>query len=161
MAAPLRLSKIATTVYGKDGDPEVLVTVKAIDTPMESDDNVSEKGLSPWEVTLEKSEDPKTMAVWYKWATVLTISCGALCVTSASSMVSDTPHIRPRSDLMCSYPQAAFAEAGTMKEFGISRTVSILPISLFLMGTGVGPLLIGPLSEVYGASCDFHSSTEH
>lgn len=37
-----------------------------------------------------------------------------------------------------------------MKEFGISHTVSILPISLFLMGLGTGPLLVGPLSEVHG-----------
>lgn len=37
-----------------------------------------------------------------------------------------------------------------MKEFGISRTIAILPISLFLMGLGTGPLLVGPLSEVHG-----------
>jgi len=37
-----------------------------------------------------------------------------------------------------------------MKEFGISHTVSILPMSLFLMGLGIGPLLVGPLSEVHG-----------
>jgi hypothetical protein len=46
-----------------------------------------------------------------------------------------------------------------MEEFGISRTVSILPISLFLMGLGTGPLLVGPLSEVHGALCEFYSST--
>ena len=48
-----------------------------------------------------------------------------------------------------------------MKEFGISHTISILPISLFLMGLGTGPLLVGPLSEVHGASCNSHSSAEH
>lgn len=48
-----------------------------------------------------------------------------------------------------------------MKEFGVSRTVAILPVSLFLMGVGTGPLVIGPLSEVYGALCYFHPSTEH
>ena len=47
-----------------------------------------------------------------------------------------------------------------MKEFGISRTVAILPMSLFLMGVGIGPMLIGPLSEVYGTLCDFHLSTK-
>lgn len=47
-----------------------------------------------------------------------------------------------------------------MKEFGISRTVSILSISLFLMGLGIGPLLAGPLSEVHGALYGLHSSTE-
>ena len=47
-----------------------------------------------------------------------------------------------------------------MKEFGVSRTIAILPVSLFLMGLGTGPLIIGPLSEVYGASCDIHSTEE-
>ncbi|KAF9650493.1 MFS general substrate transporter [Thelephora ganbajun] len=115
----------------QDHDPEGLDKVR--DIPTKSDDNASEKCSSPWEVTLEKSEDPKNMAAWYKWAIVLTVSSGAMCCTCASSM-------------------AAFAEAGAIKEFGISRTVSILPISLFLMGLGTGPLLVGPLSEVHGRS---------
>jgi len=45
-----------------------------------------------------------------------------------------------------------------MEEFGISQTVSILPISLFLIGVGIGPLLIGPLSEVHGTLCGFYPS---
>jgi hypothetical protein len=48
-----------------------------------------------------------------------------------------------------------------MEEFGISPTVAILPISLFLMGLGTGPLLVGPLSEVHGTLLNLHpSSTE-
>lgn len=46
-----------------------------------------------------------------------------------------------------------------MQEFGISHTVAILPISLFLMGLGTGPLLVGPLSEVHGVLCYSRSST--
>jgi hypothetical protein len=46
-----------------------------------------------------------------------------------------------------------------MEEFGISRTVAILPVSLFLMGLGTGPLLVGPLSEVHGMLHDLRSST--
>ena len=151
----------STTDNGKDHDPEALDKVEIVDAPAENDHNVSEKNSSSWEVTLEKSEDPKTMPTWYKWAAVLTISCGAMCVTCASSMVGAIPHTRPQSDLICPFPQATFAEAGTVREFGISRTVSILPISLFLMGTGTGPLLVGPLSEVHGALCDFRSPVEH
>ena len=47
-----------------------------------------------------------------------------------------------------------------MEEFGISHTISILPMSLFLIGVGIGPLLIGPLSEVHGALCGFYPSTK-
>lgn len=68
---------------------------------------------------------------------------------------------RLSSDLTHSHLQAAFAEAGIMKEFGISRTVSILPMSLFLMGLGIGPLLIGPLSEVHGVLLDSRTSIRH
>jgi len=160
MSASLHSSKTATTDNGQDHDPEALSKFEVADPPAENDHNASEKNPSPWEVTLDKSEDPKTIALWYKWAIVLTVSCGAMCVTCASTMVGATPYIRPRSDLMSSYPQAAFAEEGTMKEFGVSRTVAILPISLFLMGLGTGPLLVGPLSEVHGALCDFHPSID-
>ncbi|KAF9785518.1 major facilitator superfamily domain-containing protein [Thelephora terrestris] len=129
MTASLRSSQTATTDPVQDHDPEA--PEKAIGSPIESDISASEKSLSPWEITLEESEDPKNMATWYKWVIVLIVSSGAMCVTSASSM-------------------AAFVEAGIMEEFGISSTVAILPISLFLMGLGTGPLLVGPLSEVHG-----------
>jgi len=161
MTASLYSSKAATTDHGKDHDPEAFGKLEVAGAPAKNDYNASEKNFSPWEVTLKKSEDPKAIAVWYKWVMVLTVSFGAMCATCASSMVGVTPHICPRSDLMSSYPQAAFAEAGTMKEFGISHTVSILPVSIYLMGLGTGPLLVGPLSEVHGALSDFRSPTEH
>lgn len=37
-----------------------------------------------------------------------------------------------------------------MKAFHISKEVSILAVSLFVLGLGFGPLLLGPLSEFYG-----------
>jgi len=92
MTASLYSSKSATTDPGEGHDPEALG--KAEEASTKGDDNSSEKGPSPWEVTLDKSEDPKTMAIWRKWAIVLTISSGALCVTSASSMVGAMQHLR-------------------------------------------------------------------
>ena len=86
MAASLHSSKTSTTDRLQDHDPET--AGKAVSTPTESDLNANEKN-SPWEATLEKNEDPKNMATWYKWVIVLTISAGAMCVTSASSIVSD------------------------------------------------------------------------
>ena len=99
MATSLHSSKPNS---GKDLDPELLVKVGIFnapvvvvitDAPENNDCDASEYSSSPWEVTLEKSEDPKTMATWYKWAIVLTTSCGAMCVNSASSMVSAARHI--------------------------------------------------------------------
>jgi hypothetical protein len=83
-------------------------------------------------------------------------------VTSASSMASftcDTVSHRVL-DLTLSYLQAAFVETGIMEEFGISHTVSILPISVFLMGLGTGPLLVGPISEVHGILPDLNPFAE-
>ena len=92
MTASLCSSKTTTTDPGEGHDPEALE--KAEDTPGKGEGNSSENGLSPWEVTLDKSEDPKTMATWYKWAIVLTLSSGSLCVTSASSMVGVRRYLR-------------------------------------------------------------------
>ena len=35
-------------------------------------------------------------------------------------------------------------------DFRVSKEVAILGVSLFVQGMGVGPLLLGPLSEFYG-----------
>lgn len=161
MAGSPHTSKSATTDCGKDLDPEKLGKAEDADTLVEDNDSAGKKVPLAWEVTLEKGEDPKTLAVWRKWAIVLMASSGATCVTCASSMVGAMWHICSWLILTEFCLQPAFAEDGTMKEFGISRTVAILPVSLFLIGLGTGPLVIGPLSEVYGVSCDFHSSAEH
>lgn len=87
MTASQHSSKTATTDHLQNHDTEALGKVPT--PPTENGVKASEKGPSPWEVTLEKNEDPKNMADWYKWLIVLTISSGAMCVTCASSMVGD------------------------------------------------------------------------
>ena len=37
-----------------------------------------------------------------------------------------------------------------MKEFGVSREITILGISVFPLGYGIGPLILAPLSELWG-----------
>lgn len=90
-------------------------------------------------VTLETHEDPQKMSAPRRWIAVFVISLGALCVTSASSM-------------------AAFTEAGIAEAFHVSHEVTILGVSLFVAGLGVGPLLVGPLSEVYGRNIIYRIS---
>ena len=36
------------------------------------------------------------------------------------------------------------------KDFGVSTTVAILPLSLYVLALGSGPLLAAPISETYG-----------
>jgi MFS family permease len=37
-----------------------------------------------------------------------------------------------------------------MEEFGVSSTVSFLPLSLYVLALGLGPIIGGPLSETAG-----------
>ena len=46
--------------------------------------------------------------------------------------------------------QAAFAEGGLIETFHVGKEVTILGVSLFVLGLGMGPLVVGPLSEIYG-----------
>lgn len=39
---------------------------------------------------------------------------------------------------------------GIIEEFGISRTRSILGMTTYLIGLGCGPMILAPLSELYG-----------
>jgi MFS family permease len=54
--------------------------------------------------------------------------------------------------------QAAFAEEAMGKQFHVGQEVTILGISLFLLGLGVGPLVAGPISEIYGRSVVYNVS---
>lgn len=50
----------------------------------------------------------------------------------------------------CASSMASSTYAGIEDSFGISNEVAILTVSLFVMGLGVGPLLVGPVSEFIG-----------
>ncbi|KZP22408.1 MFS general substrate transporter [Athelia psychrophila] len=75
--------------------------------------------------------NPQLAPVLKRWITVLVIFSASLCVTCSSSIAAST-------------------EAGMASEFGVSKEVTVLGISLFVMGLGLGPLVVGPLSEVHG-----------
>ncbi|KAG7539600.1 hypothetical protein FFLO_03476 [Filobasidium floriforme] len=90
--------------------------------------------LDPNECRFEGEDDPDdplNIPFWKKWIAVITVGTGAICVTCTSSMASST-------------------YAGIEREFGISQEVAILSVSLFVLGLGSGPLLLGPVSEFVG-----------
>jgi len=87
-----------------------------------------------YEVGFDSEEDPYrplNHSKLKKWAAVLTVASAAACVTCASSMASST-------------------YAGLEEDFNVSMIVATLSVSLFVAGLGVGPLILGPLSEFYG-----------
>ncbi|PHH86414.1 hypothetical protein CDD83_10280 [Cordyceps sp. RAO-2017] len=74
---------------------------------------------------------PRSMARGRKWLIVFIVSHASLCFTCASSVYTST------------YEQM---EA----EFHNSRIVSVLGLSSFVLGIGLGPMFLSPLSEFYG-----------
>ncbi|KAA1469729.1 MFS general substrate transporter [Dentipellis sp. KUC8613] len=103
------------------------------------DSSPASSGNPDFEVVLEPEDDPQELPLYRRWLAVLTIASASICVTCASSA-------------------ASFTEPGISAEFHVSREVSILGISLFVLGLGCGPLVIGPLSELYGRNAIYRCS---
>ncbi|KAG5772404.1 hypothetical protein H9Q73_012481 [Fusarium xylarioides] len=97
-----------------------------------SDDEVEK---DPFEVCWDGGDNdslcPRSFHKMKKWLIIIIVSSGSLCVTAASSIYTST------------YEQME-------DEFGNSREVSILGLSFFVLGIGLGPMFLGPLSEFYG-----------
>lgn len=84
--------------------------------------------------TSEVSSDfksPLSFPVWRKWVVTLLSASLTLTVTFASSVFSSTITV-------------------TSRQFGVSETVMILGVSLYVLGFAVGPIAWGPLSELKG-----------
>lgn len=75
--------------------------------------------------------NPKCMSKARKWLIVAILSTSSICVTCASSLYTST------------YAQLE-------QEFHCSKIVATLGLSIFIAGLGIGPMLLGPLSEFYG-----------
>ncbi|KAF8458193.1 major facilitator superfamily domain-containing protein [Kalaharituber pfeilii] len=92
--------------------------------------------LAQFEVRWENGDadpySPRSMSKGRKWLVTLVVSLSSTCVTCTSSIYTAT-------------------YANIEHEFpGTSRLLSISGLSLFILGLGIGPMLLGPLSEFYG-----------
>nr|POF04486.1 efflux pump atb [Quercus suber] len=87
-----------------------------------------------FEVQFDGDSDPlspKNKTALRKWCIVLIGSSCALCVTCASALYTST------------YRQLE-------QEFHVSREVATLGLTTFVVGLGLGPMILSPLSEFYG-----------
>ncbi|KAH7397955.1 major facilitator superfamily domain-containing protein [Cadophora sp. MPI-SDFR-AT-0126] len=87
-----------------------------------------------FEVTFDGLTDPynpKSKSTATRWLICIIICTSSLCVTCASSIYSSI------------YTQV-------MPKFGVSRIVSTLGISFYVVGLGLGTIILAPLSEFYG-----------
>ena len=100
-------------------------------------DQAERNGTDPnkeFEVKFDGDDDPlnpRSKPTWRKWTIVLIGSFCSLCVTCASALYTST------------YPQME-------KEYGISREVATVGLTTYVCGLGLGPMVLGPLSEFYG-----------
>ncbi|OHE90508.1 major facilitator superfamily transporter [Colletotrichum orchidophilum] len=88
-----------------------------------------------YEVTFEGGDSdpmsPRSLGKMRKWLIVSIVSCASFCVTAASSIYTST-----------------YAQMDA--EFGNSRLVSTIGLSVFVLGISLGPMFLSPLSEFYG-----------
>jgi hypothetical protein len=103
----------------------------------QGDNTAAEEGTDPdkaFEVAYSGPNDPLSprSAAWgtdlRRWTIVLILAASSMCVTCASALYTSTySQIEP--------------------EFGISREVATLGLSIFVCGLGLGPMFLSPLSE--------------
>lgn len=79
----------------------------------------------------DDSGNPQTWPLLWRAYHTLAIGTLSFAVTCGSSIISPaTPEIEAH--------------------FGVSRTVAILPLTLYVLGLGFGPILAAPISETFG-----------
>ncbi|KAL1639351.1 Synaptic vesicle transporter SVOP [Diplodia intermedia] len=85
--------------------------------------------LVTWRI--DDPENPKNWSKGYKWWCTMCVALTCFVVALNSSVIT--------ADI-----------EGPAQEFGASREVSLLAITLFVVGFGIGPMAFAPLSEVVG-----------
>ncbi|KAK1528121.1 major facilitator superfamily transporter [Colletotrichum paranaense] len=105
------------------------------DDYQEDDSSPREPEKDQYEVTFEGGDSdpmsPRSLGKARKWLIVSIVSCASFCVTAASSIYTST-----------------YAQMDA--EFGNSRLVSTIGLSVFVLGISLGPMFLSPLSEFYG-----------
>ena len=76
-------------------------------------------------------ENPQNWSTKYRWYTIMILACMTFVVSFGSSVWSTATTV-------------------TAAQFGVSQEVMILGVSLYVVGFALGPLVFGPLSELYG-----------
>ncbi|KAI9063366.1 MFS general substrate transporter [Trametes sanguinea] len=127
------------TITLNDADVEKNAQAPALPKEEGSNPNEEPSADDVYQVKLEPEDDPKCLSLWHKWLAVLTISASSLCATFASS-------------------EAAFTETGLVRDLHTTHEVAILSISLYVLGLGIGPMLVGPLSELYGRNIIYRTT---
>ncbi|KAL4886129.1 major facilitator superfamily domain-containing protein [Aspergillus karnatakaensis] len=80
---------------------------------------------------IDDPENPKNWPKWKKWYVTMVVAFTCFVVAFASSVIT--------ADI-----------EGPAEEFGVSREVSLVVVTVFVVGFGVGPMAFAPMSEMFG-----------
>ncbi|PWY66643.1 MFS general substrate transporter [Aspergillus eucalypticola CBS 122712] len=81
--------------------------------------------------SIDDPENPKNWSKAFKWYCTMVVSFTCFVVAFASSVIT--------ADI-----------EGPAEQFGVSREVSLVVVTVFVIGFGVGPMAFAPLSEMVG-----------
>ncbi|OJK00115.1 hypothetical protein ASPACDRAFT_28328 [Aspergillus aculeatus ATCC 16872] len=81
--------------------------------------------------SIDDPENPKSWSKAYKWYCTMVVSFTCFVVAFSSSVIT--------ADI-----------EGPSETFGVSREVSLVVVTVFVIGFGVGPMVFAPLSEIVG-----------
>ncbi|PLB52009.1 putative MFS multidrug transporter [Aspergillus steynii IBT 23096] len=90
--------------------------------------------MEDWKLVTFKIDDPENPKNWskaFKWYCTMVVSFTCFVVAFASSVIT------------------AGLE-GPIESFGVSREVSLVVVTVFVIGFGVGPMAFAPMSEMFG-----------
>ncbi|PKY03811.1 synaptic vesicle transporter [Aspergillus campestris IBT 28561] len=90
--------------------------------------------MEDWKLVTFKIDDPENPKNWskaFKWYCTMVVSFTCFVVAFTSSVIT--------ADI-----------EGPAKEFGVSREVSLVVVTVFVIGFGVGPMAFAPASEMFG-----------
>ncbi|CRG84185.1 putative transporter C36,02c [Talaromyces islandicus] len=131
-----RLDTIPSVLYTDDSAPSTTREEADIEAGPVLEKEVSEKvpqtdpNLVVW-TGPDDPENPQNFSVPFKWTITMLLSSLTIWITFATSILSQ-------------------ATVVTAELYGVSTEVTILETSLPLFGFAIGPLVWGPLSELYG-----------
>jgi multidrug resistance protein len=93
--------------------------------------SIKDPNLVTWD-SVDDPANPKNWSIKRKWAATLIVSCFTLVSPISSSMIAP-------------------ALSSISQDFGITHEVEAqLTLSIFVLAYAIGPLFLGPLSEIYG-----------
>jgi hypothetical protein len=114
----------------EQGDYDPDEQEKAEEVRRQREEMTKDPNLVEWD-GLDDPGNPMNWKTSKKWIVTIMLGFMTFCVTFASSVFSN-------------------ATVPTAEEFGVSTEVTTLGTSLFVLGFGVGPLVWGPGSELFG-----------